>query len=236
MLICGLQKLSLLDYPEKLAATIFTGGCNYRCPFCHNASLVNRVSECAPIPEAEVLEFLGKRIGKLDGVCITGGEPLLWDDLADFITEVRRLGFLVKLDTNGSLPDKLASLIERGLLDYVAMDIKNTPKKYPLTVGVEGFDPAPVFESARLLMQGAVDYEFRTTLVRQFHTAEDIKEIGQLLSGAKNYFLQNFVDSGDLVGFANASPELPLSGFEKSEIEDFHKILSSYVQNAAMRI
>ena len=156
MLIYGLQKLSLLDFPGKLAATVFTGGCNLRCPFCHNASLVTRFSEYERISEEEVLSFLEKRKGLLDGVCITGGEPLLQEDLAEFIIKIRAMGFLVKLDTNGCLPDKLDSLIRRSLVDYVAMDIKNSFDKYPLTVGTPDFDPTPVFKSAELLMSGSI--------------------------------------------------------------------------------
>lgn len=235
MLICGLQRLSLLDYPEKLAATIFTGGCNLRCPFCHNASLVTRVSEVESIPEAEVLSFLKKRIGILDGVCITGGEPLLQSDIESFISEIRNLGFLIKLDTNGFYPEKLASLIDRGLLDYVAMDIKNSPEKYPVTVGIPNFDSKPVFESAKLLMCGSIPYEFRTTLVREFHTNEDIEKIGRIVKGAEYYYLQNFEDSGDIVGFAGEQDFVPLSGFSQSETEHFRDILASYVENVKIR-
>ena len=190
MLICGLQKLSLLDYPGKLAATIFTGGCNLRCPFCHNALLVTRVSESPVISEEELFTFLNNRAGKLDGVCITGGEPLLQKDLESFILKIKDLGFLVKLDTNGCFPDRLRMLLDKGIIDYVAMDIKNSPEKYALTVGIEGFDPAPVFESAKLLMNGSTPYEFRTTLAEGLHTAEDMEKIGELLHGANQYFLQ----------------------------------------------
>lgn len=235
MLIYGLQKLSLLDYPGKLAATIFTGGCNLRCPFCHNASLVTRSSECERISEDEVLSFLEKRKGLLDGVCITGGEPLLQDDLADFIIKVREMGFLIKLDTNGALPEKLDSLIRRSLVDYVAMDIKNSFEKYPLTVGIPDFDPTPVFESAKILMQGAIPYEFRTTLVRAFHTDEDIEKIGMAIKGANSYFLQNFEDSGDLVGFGNTSNCVPLSGFSVPEIELFRDIMAQFAKNVGIR-
>lgn len=235
MLICGLQKLSLLDYPGKLAATVFTGGCNLRCPFCHNAALVTRPEADCQISEDEVLAFLEKRRGLLDGVCITGGEPLLQTGLEDFIEQVRELGFLVKLDTNGTFPERLGRLIRRGLVDYVAMDLKNIPKKYPETVGVPGFDPKPVFESAALLLRGEVPYEFRTTLVKPFHTQADIAALGQAVAGAENYFLQNFEDSGNLIGFGSSEASLPLSGFSAGELAQFRDILAGFVQNAAVR-
>ena len=233
MLICGLQKLSLLDYPEKLAATIFTGGCNMRCPFCHNALLVTRVSESETIDESEILNFLKKRTGLLDGVCITGGEPRLQNDLADFIIEIRKLGFLIKLDTNGTFPEKLAALLDMGLIDYVAMDIKNSPEKYPLTVGLPNFDSAPVFESAAILMNSPVPYEFRTTLVRELHTFDDIETIGRVLSGAKSYYLQNFEDSGDLVGSLGVSPVF--SAFSIPDAEHCKDILEKYIRNVRIR-
>ncbi|MEG1461323.1 MAG: anaerobic ribonucleoside-triphosphate reductase activating protein [Oscillospiraceae bacterium] len=235
MLICGLQKLSLLDYPENLSATIFTGGCNLRCPFCHNASLVLRPKDCEAIPANDVLSFLQKRVGKLDGVCITGGEPLLQPDLGDFISEIRRLGFKIKLDTNGAMPEALAALLERGLIDYVAMDIKNSAEKYPLTVGIPSYDTAPIFQSAAYLMSGSIPYEFRTTLVRQFHSVSDIGQIGEALRGAKHYYLQNFVNSGDLVGFSAKAEETPLSGFNPPEIEEFRHILLGFVENVGIR-
>ena len=200
MRICGLQKLSMVDYPGKLAATVFTGGCNLRCPFCHNAPLVLRPHETPELPTDEVLAFLRSRTGLLDGVVLSGGEPLLQSGAADFLREVKALGFAVKLDTNGCFPDALAAILAEGLADYVAMDIKNRPEKYAETVGVPDFDIAPVQESIRLLQSSGTDYEFRTTVVREFHTAEDIRAIGEWLKGAKRLYLQQFADSGDLVG------------------------------------
>ncbi len=200
MRICGLQKLSMVDYPGKLAATVFTGGCNLRCPFCHNALLVTRLDETPEIPEQEVLDFLASRRGLLDGVVLSGGEPLLQPGAAEFLKKVRELGFSVKLDTNGCYPAPLADILARGLADYVAMDIKNSREKYAGTVGVPGFDLTPVEESIQLLRDSGTDYEFRTTAVREFHTAEDIRAIGQWVQGAPRYFLQSFVDSGNLVG------------------------------------
>jgi len=233
MLICGLQKLSLLNYPEKLAATVFTGGCNMRCPFCHNATLVTRLSESETISTDDVLSFLKKRIGILDGVCITGGEPLLQNDLEDFIVELRRLNFKIKLDTNGSFPLRLSALLDKGLIDYVALDIKNSPEKYPLTVGLPDFDPAPVFESASILMNSPVPHEFRTTLVREYHTYDDMEKIGRLFKGAKNYYLQSFEDSGDLVGAIGISPVL--SALTPPEAEHCREILLKYIENVKIR-
>ena len=200
MRISGLQKLSMVDYPGKLAATVFTGGCDLRCPFCHNAPLVLRAAQAPQLPEQEVLDFLKGRRGLLDGVVLSGGEPLLQPGAADFLAAVRILGFAVKLDTNGCHPAALADILERGLVDYVAMDIKNSREKYAGTVGVPDFDLVPVEESIQLLRSSGVDFEFRTTVVREFHTADDIRAIGQWLEGSPKYFLQKFVDSGDLVG------------------------------------
>ncbi len=200
MRICGLQKLAMVDFPGKVAATVFTGGCNLRCPFCHNAPLVTRPEEAERIDAAEVLSFLAGRRGLLDGVVLSGGEPLLQEGVEDFLARVRALGYAVKLDTNGCYPQRLQGILAAGLVDYVAMDIKNSLEKYPETVGCPGFDTAPVEESVCLLMGGNVDYEFRTTAVRPFHTLQDIEAIGRWLTGAPRYFLQTFVDSGDLVG------------------------------------
>lgn len=198
MNIKGLQKTTLLDFPEKLACTVFTGGCNFRCPFCHNASLVLRAGEVEGISEEEFFSYISKRSGMLDGVCITGGEPLLNPDIADFIRKIRAFGLLVKLDTNGSLPDRLKALLDEGLLDYVAMDIKNSSERYALTAGVDKF-PEEIEKSIDLIIQCAPDYEFRTTVVRELHTTQDIVSIAERISGAKKYFLQTYVDSGDLI-------------------------------------
>ena len=199
MLINGFQKLTILDYPGKVACIVFTPGCNFRCPFCHNASLVTHIDRETYIDVDEVLTYLKKRQGLLDGVVITGGEPLLQDGIEEFIAEIKSLGYAVKLDTNGSFPEKLISIVEKGLVDYVAMDIKNSKEKYGMTVGVENFDITPVEKSVDFLKQGKVDYEFRTTVVKDFHTLEDIQDIVVWLKGAHKYFLQNFVDSGDLI-------------------------------------
>lgn len=199
MRICGLQKLAMVDYPDKLAATIFTGGCNLRCPFCHNALLVTRLEESPPLDEEDIFAFLRSRRGLLEGVVLTGGEPLLQLDAAAFLSRVRALGFAVKLDTNGCFPEALAKILERGLVDYVAMDIKNSPERYGETVGVPGFDLSPIEESIRLLRHSGVDYEFRTTVVRELHRREDLLSIADWIGGAPRYALQRFVDSGGLI-------------------------------------
>lgn len=228
MRICGLQKLSMVDYPDRLAATVFTGGCDLRCPFCHNAPLVTRVQESPTLPVEEVLAFLKGRKGLLDGVVLSGGEPLLQRDAGDFLQAVRDLGFQVKLDTNGCHPAALAEILERNLVDYVAMDIKNDPAHYPETVGVPGFDLGPVEESVRLLQSGGVDFEFRTTAVRGLHTPERIGSIGRWLEGAPRYFLQKFVNSGDLVGEGCA----PL---EDGEMEALKEAATPWFQQVQLR-
>ena len=207
MIIQGLQKLTLLDYPGHVACTVFTAGCNMRCPFCHNAGLVTHIDNSNHYNEEEFFSFLRKRKGILDGVCITGGEPLLQKDITDFIKRIKELGFAVKLDTNGSFPEKLFELIDEGLLDYVAMDIKNTPDKYGATVGVDGFDVTPILKSIEILKEGRVDYEFRTTVVEEYHADTDFSEIGKMLEGAKKYFLQQFKDSGDIIGEGLTAPD-----------------------------
>lgn len=191
--------MTLLDFPGKVACTVFTGGCNFRCPFCHNALLVTKLPEKPDYSEDEILSFLEKRTGLLDGVAITGGEPLLNPDIADFIRKIRSMGYAVKLDTNGSFPERLKAIVGEGLVDYVAMDIKNRKEKYAETIGLKNLDLSKIEESVEFLKSGAVDYEFRTTVVEQFHTVEDIRAAAEWISGAKRYFLQNFVDSGELI-------------------------------------
>lgn len=199
MIIKGLQKTTLLDFPGKVACTIFTGGCNFRCPFCHNASLVIAPSNTDTISEEELFDFLNKRRAILDGVCITGGEPLLQKDIEDFIIKIRDLGYAVKLDTNGAFPEKLRDILSKGLVDYVAMDIKNSKEKYSLTCGTP-VDTGKISESISLLIGGDIPYEFRTTVVRELHEPQDIENIGEWISGAERYFLQSFIDSGDIIG------------------------------------
>ena len=200
MRIDGLQKMTLLDYPGRVACTLFTAGCNFRCPFCHNAPLVTRLDSVPAYTEEEILSFLQKRKGLLDGVAITGGEPLLQPDAIPFIEKIKALGYPVKLDTNGSFPDKLRTLVENGLVDYVAMDIKNSKEKYPMTAGIPVSLMPKIEESVAFLLSGKIDCEFRTTVVSEFHGITDFSEIGEWIRGAKRYFLQPFADSGDLVG------------------------------------
>ncbi len=210
MIIKGLQKLTLLDFPDRMACTLFTFGCNFRCPFCHNASLVlaDRADESV-MPEEEFFTFLARRKGMLEGVCITGGEPTLQPDLPAFISRIKDMGYAVKLDTNGYRPAVLRGLVEAGLLDYVAMDIKNSLPLYGETVGIAHFDTAPVEESMDYLMERPVPFEFRTTLVRGFHTVESVRAMGKRLAGNELFFLQAFKDSGDLIrsGMEGIPPE-----------------------------
>lgn len=197
MLISGIQKLTLLDFPGKTACTIFCYGCNFLCPFCHNALLVTEKAESF-IDEEEIFSFLRKRQGILDGVCVTGGEPTLQKDLKAFLKRIKDIGFAVKLDTNGYKPDLLKEIIDEGLCDYVAMDIKNTPEKYALTVG-KTIDTEKILQSISILKEGKIPCEFRTTVVKDFHREEDITEIAELLKGDIPFFLQQFKDSGMLI-------------------------------------
>ncbi len=228
MRIQGLQKLTLLDYPEKMACTVFTAGCNFRCPFCHNASLVVNIPQEAEMTEDNFFSFLKKRQGVLDGVCISGGEPLLQPDIENFIRKIKDLGYAIKLDTNGSFPDKLKMLVEKGLVDYVAMDIKNCPESYAITAGVDALDIDSIKESVAYLKEGHVPYEFRTTVVKHYHNEDSFERIGQWLTGTEKYFLQNFVDSGDLIGKKT-------KGCSEEEMKGFLAIAQKYIPCAKLR-
>lgn len=199
MKILGMEKLSLVDFDDHIAATVFTGGCNFRCPYCHNAPLVLDPGGQGVLGEEEVLAYLKKRKDVLQGVCITGGEPTLMPDLREFILKIKEMGYDVKLDSNGTRPDVLRKLIDEKIVDYIAMDIKNSKERYAETVDVKNFDLAPVEESATLLMEGRTDSEFRTTLVKEYASAEDMERIAEWLSGAEKYFLQHFKDSGNCI-------------------------------------
>ena len=199
MQIFGLQKLSLLDFPEKTACTVFLGGCNFRCPFCQNGSLVLPGAGEPQMTEEAFFAFLKKRTGILDGVCITGGEPTLHKDLPAFVEQIRALGFAVKLDTNGYRPDVLRGMVEAGLVDYAAMDIKNSRAKYAEACGLDKPDVAKIEQSAAFLMEGRIPYEFRTTVVRELHSFADFEAIGRWLDGARAYYLQSYVDSEDVL-------------------------------------
>lgn len=209
MKISGLQKLTLLDYPGKTAATVFLSGCNLRCPFCHNSRLVEN-RDFDEISDNDFFSYLEKRKGILDGVCVTGGEPLLNDEIEEFLLKIRGIGYFVKLDTNGTFPEKLESVLKNNLCDYVAMDIKNIPEKYALTTGIENFDVSSVLKSVHILKNSQIDHEFRTTLVKEFHTAEDVEKIAMQLGNKEKYFLQKFVDSGELLteGLSPLSDEI----------------------------
>ncbi len=227
MNIHGLQKMTLLDFPGRVACTVFLGGCDFRCPFCHNFELVDG-SAPAVMDDTELFTFLEKRRGLLEGVAITGGEPCLRPDLPDLLARIKDLGYAVKLDTNGTHPAMLADILRRRLADYVAMDIKNSPEKYARTVGLPAVDLAPVRESVQLLMQGAIDYEFRTTVVAELHAAEDFEAIGQWIAGARRYFLQAFADR-DSVPFAG------LHAPSAADMRRYLEIARRYVPEAALR-
>lgn len=218
MKICGLNKTTLLDYPGKVAATIFLGSCNFRCPFCHNSSLVLHASHEPEIPREEVLSFLKKRSKILDGVCITGGEPTLSPNLDEFLQEIHTLGYAIKLDTNGSRPHTLKELVSKGLVDKIAMDIKACPENYGTLAGLRYPDLDSIRESVDFLMEDPVDYEFRTTVVKELHTEKDFREIGKWLKGAKAYYLQAYKDSEEVLqpGFCSYSLE---------DLERFRSIL-----------
>ena len=225
--IQGLQKMTLLDYPGRVACTVFLGGCDLRCPFCHNGGLV-----LGPMPaeldDQGLLAFLKKRQGLLDGVCVTGGEPLLRPDLPELLARIKELGYPVKLDTNGSHPERLRSLVQQGLVDYVAMDIKNSLARYPETAGVPGLDTAPYRESAALLLEGGVDFEFRTTVVREFHDSDSFQAIGPWLSGARRYFLQCFVDRDTVL-------QEGLHPWDADSLRAFADLVRPYVHQVELR-
>ena len=223
----GFQKMTMLDYPGKVACIVFTGGCNLRCPFCHNALLVTQVDNVV-YDEEEIIEYLNKRKGLLDGICVSGGEPLLQIGLENFLQRVKELGYSIKLDTNGTFPARLKSLVEKGLVDYVAMDIKNCKEKYSLTTGTDSFDIAKIEESINFLLSGKVDYEFRTTIVDGLHETQDIVKIGEWIKGAKKYFLQNFVDSGNLIGSG-------LKAVSLDKLKEFEQIAKNSVEKIALR-
>ena len=227
MKIHGLQKMTLLDFPGRVACTVFLGGCDLRCPFCHNAELIDGTAP-AVMEETELLGFLKTRQGLLDGVAFTGGEPLLREDLGELFEKIRELGYPIKLDTNGTHPERLRQLTEAGLVQYVAMDIKNAPERYAETVGLERFDLGPVRESVELLMGGETDYEFRTTTVAEFHDEESFRGIGEWIRGAKRYYLQKFTDR-DTVPFEG------LHAPAEERMRAYLEIVKPFVELAELR-
>ncbi|MBP5624677.1 MAG: anaerobic ribonucleoside-triphosphate reductase activating protein [Lachnospiraceae bacterium] len=227
MQIHGFNKTTLLDFPGHLASTVFTGGCNMRCPYCQNADLVLNPMSQPLISEEVVFDHIKKRKGIIEGVCITGGEPTLQKDLEDFIKRLKDLGVLVKLDTNGYRPEITRKLMENGLIDYVAMDIKSSLDEYHIVSGVN-LDTSLIKESVELLKNGPIDYEFRTTVVKELHSKETFEKIGELLSGAKQYFLQGYIDSERVI-------ERRFSSYTKEELEGFVTILKKTIKNVSIR-
>ncbi|MBE5875206.1 MAG: anaerobic ribonucleoside-triphosphate reductase activating protein, partial [Lachnospiraceae bacterium] len=222
MQIYGFNKTTLLDYPEHVAATVFTGGCNFRCPFCQNGGLVLGLNPDERIEEEEVLSYLKKRQGILEGVCITGGEPTLQQDLREFICKVKEMGYLVKLDTNGYRPQVLWNLLQEELLDYVAMDIKASKANYAVAAGVKELDVSRIEESVGILKSGRVPYEFRTTVVKGIHSIDEFEEIGQFLAGGRAYYLQQYRENENVIvqGY---------EAFSKSEMERMAQLARKYI-------
>lgn len=228
MNIYGLNKTTLLDYPGHLAAVIFLGNCNFRCPFCHNKSLVTEVSSCGLIPESDVLDFLEKRKDILEGVCITGGEPTLSKELPFFMEKIKNMGYLIKLDTNGYQPETLKNLCHHGLVDYVAMDIKNSKKKYRETSGLNFLDLSKIEDSIQFLISSTTDYEFRTTLIKELHSKEDLYEIGKWICNCKAYYLQSYKETEGVI-----SPGF--TSYSKNELLAFRELLLPLIPSTILR-
>lgn len=228
MKIHGFNKTTLLDYPGHVAATVFTGGCNFRCPFCHNGELVLKPETQPLIPEEEVLAHLKKRQGILEGVCITGGEPTLQPDLADFMKKLKALGYLVKLDTNGYHPEVLRQLLAEGLPDYVAMDIKASPENYGAAAGCPGLDISRIEESIDLIKNCGILYEFRTTVVQGLHTVSEFADIGRLLEGSRAYYLQAFRENENVI-------QAGFSAFPQETMIKIREIMEKYINEVQLR-
>ena len=228
MRILGMEKMSLVDYDGYISATLFTGGCNFLCPFCHNSPLVLGHKSQPTVSEEEVFSYLNKRIGMLEGVCVSGGEPTLNKDLPEFIEKIKNIGYKVKLDTNGTNPQMLKSLFRDGLVDYCAMDIKNDRDHYASIIGFQEYDTSKVNESVEFLISSNYDYEFRTTLVNEVHGFYNMRAIGKWINGAKKYFLQKFIDSGSCIG-------QNLSAVPTEKAKEFLNILTPFIQNVNLR-
>ncbi len=226
MKIAGLEKFSGVDYDGKLACTVFLSGCNFRCPFCHNSPLV--ISNEENITEQEFFNFLNERKAMLNGVCVSGGEPTLYKELPQFIVKIKALGYCVKLDTNGTNPQMLAYLIDNKLIDYVAMDIKNSFLMYPITVGVDDASINAIKQSIKILLEDKVDYELRTTLIKQYHTVDDIITCATEIEGAKKLYLQKFKDSENCL-------QKGLTAVSKQDAELYKDIFSDYVKEVHLR-
>lgn len=227
MKICGLNKTTLLDYPGCVAATIFVGGCNFRCPFCHNGDLVLHSGKMDSYSQEEIFAFLKKRKNVLEGVCVTGGEPTLCKELPEFIGEIKKLGYKVKLDTNGSNPEMLKELVENDVVNYVAMDIKAPMENYDKVSGMT-VDVKKIEQSVALLKNGKVPYEFRTTVVKELHTKEDFEKIGQWLMGAERYYLQSYQETDKNISKG-------YSALAKDELLEIAELLKKYIKNVELR-
>lgn len=228
--IGGMQKMTLLDYPGKVAATIFTGGCNFKCPFCHNKDLVFLPSDYEFFNPENVLAYLEKRKGILDGVCISGGEPLVQVGLIEFIRKIKEMGYLVKLDSNGYMPEKLKEILDTGYIDYVAMDIKNSPSKYAKTIGLneDVFKIERIQQSIDLLMNGSIEYEFRTTVMKELHTSEDLEQISTWIRGCQHYYLQQYLDSGNVIN--------PIySAYDAKTMHELQQVVSKNIPHVELR-
>lgn len=226
--IHGFNKLTLLDYPGRLACTVFLGHCNFRCPFCHNAGLVLNPENEPVIPIEEILGTLKKRKGILDGVCITGGEPTVHKKLPEFVQQIKKLDYSVKLDTNGTNPQMVREMVKAGLLDYVAMDIKNSPEKYGETAGIVRADLEAIHETVEFLKSGEVDYEFRTTVTRELHKKEDFLKIRRWLSGSRRYFLQAYKESEQVI-------RPVYSSYSREQLENFRQLLLEEISQVEIR-
>ena len=218
----------MVDFDEKIACTVFTGGCNFRCPFCHNGALVVGNVKAEQIDENEVFDYLQKRKGLVDAVCVTGGEPTLQPDLKDFLRKVRDMGYLTKLDTNGLRPDVLKDVLKEKLVDYVAMDVKNSLQKYAVTVGLDSVDTSKIKESIDALLSSGIEYEFRTTLIKEFHTADDVEKIADTINGAKKYFMQKYKDNEECIAHG-------FSPVEKDKAERFKAFFDGKVATIGLR-
>ncbi len=228
MKINGYEKFSMVDFEGKICCTVFTGGCNMRCPFCHNGALVIGDVKSGQIDDAEVMDYLKKRKGLVDAVSVTGGEATLQPDLADFLRRVKDLGYITKLDTNGLRPDVLRNLLSDGLVDYVAMDVKNSPEKYEFTTGLKSVDLDKINLSMRIIKDSGVNHEYRTTIIKEFHTAEDMMKIADWISGAKAYYMQNYKDSEGCISHG-------YHPIEKEVAQEFMKAFEGKVGKVGLR-
>ena len=228
-MIKGFIKNSFVDYPGKVAATVFTGGCNFSCPFCHNGELVKSPGKIKSIETWEIIDFLEKRKGLIDGLVITGGEPTLWPGLRDFIVKIKSMGFSVKLDSNGYEPLVLEKLLQEGIIDYIAMDIKNSPEKYAQTAGLKTLDISRIIKSIQLIKESGISYEFRTTVMKEFHSKEDLIKIGEWLKGSEKYVLQNYNPKEGQVEDKIFTP------FSKEELLEYKSLLSDYIKKVEIR-